>query len=114
MNIEDTVNSFIESIEDEHNSTYFSGEYYTPSRDRTVDFFRVDYETYDEDEKTSEEIKEDIRSLILRDIPELISRVTNDSPIINIDLFHGVLFKRYIKGKKATSYTIYIAIAVEW
>ena len=121
MNIEDTIDKFIENFSGEHNSTYFSGEYYVPSRDRVVDFVRVDYETYDEDQKTLDEVKEDIRNLITRDFPSLVSRILDSYDFydescepFNVDIFHGVTFKRYVAGKKATSYTIYLAMAVEW
>lgn len=122
MNIQETIDKFIENFTGEHNSTYFSGNYYVPSRDRVVDFIRVDYETYDEDPKTLEEIKEDIRGLITRDFPDLLSRFTLSHSLyedesrepFNVDIFHGVTFKRYIAGKEANSYTIYLAMAVEW
>lgn len=121
MNIQETIDKFIENFTGEHESTYFSGNYYVPSRDRVVDFIRVDYETYDDDSKTLDEVKEDIRNLITRDFPSLVSRFL-DSHLFyeesyepfNVDIFHAVTFKRYIAGKKANSYTIYLAVAVEW
>lgn len=111
--VEDAVDEFLDNLRDEHKFTYSSDTYYVTSTDCTVDFVRVDYETYDEDSKTSEEVKDDIRHLLTRDMPDLISKMSSGDPI-NVELFHGVLFKRYIKGKEATSYTIYIAMAVQW
>lgn len=122
MNIQETIDKFIENFQDEHNSTYFSGEYYVPSTNCVVDFVRMDYETYDEDQKTFEEVKEDIRGFLTRDFSGLVSKTLDSYALYdescgeptNVDIFHGVTFKRYIAGKEANSYTIYLAMAVEW